>query len=120
MTRERRFRVTMETGVLMKTNKRNKKVILPATKTSSVFDRPTHDQAMKAARRIEKLKVKLEAAEKETARIRAEAQLNWDILDRAMDFNFARDRRHAQVQNPRPIADKLIISAGRAIAKAVR
>jgi hypothetical protein len=113
----------MEIGVLMKTNKRNNKVIPPATNTSSVSGRPTHDQARKAARRIEKLRVKLVAAEKETARIRAEAQLNWDILNRAMDFNFASfagARHRSPVQHPRPIADKLIISAGRAIASAVR
>ena len=107
----------------MKTTKTNKTVTQPATGTSSESDRPTLEQARAAAKKLERLRVKYAALDDQLTRTRIEAQQNWDILNRAMVPNFASFAGtgcRPPVQNPRPIADKLIISAGRAIAKAVK
>ncbi len=52
-------------------------------------------------------------------RTRIEAEQTWEIINQFLPSFAVRVRRPA-VQNPRPVADKLIISAGKAIARAVK
>jgi hypothetical protein len=81
--------------------------------------RSTHEQAIAAAKRIEELKLEYAAVEQQLERIRAEVQRQWNIVNGAIP-NFGGRGHRPQVQNPRPVGDKLIISAGRAIAMSVQ
>jgi hypothetical protein len=98
------------------------KRILATGKSKGPIDgavRPTLEQAKAAAITLESLKVKYEKAENDMANIRVEVDKNLRILNQFAP-RFAGVGRRSQVQHPRPVGDKLFISAGRAIAAAIR
>lgn len=83
---------------------------------------PTAEEAIAATKRIVELKLEYDNAQEEVTRITAEAKQNWEIMNRVFSQfgGVGRQRSQAQTSNPRPVGIKLLISAGRAIATAVK
>ena len=92
----------------------------PATQppTTPLDVRPTPEQVKAAAQRLQALKSEYTAIQSHMARIQAEAVENWRILNQVVPHLDRYGR--SPVQNPRPVEHKLIISAGRAIATALK
>jgi hypothetical protein len=90
---------------------RNKRVSEPTT------SRPGYEQAKAAGARVDKLMIKHANVEAQVTRIEQKIVDNWAVIDRVFPPGGKRQRT---VQHPRPVGDKLIISAGKAISTALR
>ena len=89
----------------------NKRVSEPTT------TRPSNEQAKAAGARIDKLRIKHASVGAQMARIEQKIIDNWKVIDKVFPPGGKRQRT---VQHPRPVGDRLIISAGKAISSAVR
>jgi hypothetical protein len=95
----------------MRTTKRSNRASEPTT------SKPTFEQAKAAGARIDKLMIKHASVGAQMDRIEQKIADNWRIIDKTFSPGGKRQRT---VQHPRPVGDKLIISAGKAISTALK
>jgi hypothetical protein len=96
----------------VRTTRSNKKAGVPKQ------SKPTHEEAIAAAVRIEKLRTKHTNLEAQMAKVEQKIADSWSVIDQVFPTTMGKQR--CTVERPRPVGDKLIISAGKAIAAAIR
>src|SRR5579862_3506823 len=96
--------------------------MLRATKRGNGASEPTtrwagYEQAKAAAVRIDKLTIKHARVGAQMDRIEQKIIDNWAIINKVFPSG---GKRRKTIERPRPVSDKLIISAGKAISAALK
>jgi hypothetical protein len=96
---------------MMRTTKRRNGASEPTTR------RPGYEQAIAAAVRIDKLMIKHAIVGAQMDRIEQKIAHDFKILHKVFPSG---GKRRKTIERPRPVSDKLIISAGKAISTALK